>query len=120
MFDVAVQSCIHIALQYTELDKAQSIAIFCDVLDQYQKKYLIEQYDAIVQYVKTDLYKKKFDGRQLRNIVTSAMGIAQARPNGRMKLDDVQLVVSNMESFKTNLSYQTQRYQGKPYEIIID
>jgi hypothetical protein len=113
-----VQSRIHIALEYTELDKLQSIEIFCDVLAQYQQKRLVEEYELIVHYMKTDLYKKRFDGRQLRNIVTSAMGIAQARPNGRMTVTDVQQVVSNMESFKTNLNYQMQRYLGKSLRLV--
>lgn len=118
LFDVAVQSRIHVAIQYTELSKEQSVAIFLEFLDQYRKQNWIEEYDAIKTYVSTDLHKKKFDGRQLRNIVTSAMGIAQAQPSRRMTLENVRMVVSNMESFKTNLNYQMRSYQesqtGRP------
>jgi len=102
-----------VAIQYTELSKEQSVAIFLEFLDQYRKQNWIEEYDAIKTYVSTDLHKKKFDGRQLRNIVTSAMGIAQAQPSRRMTLENVRMVVSNMESFKTNLNYQMRSYQGE-------
>lgn len=107
----AIQSRIHIAIKYTELDKDQVQKIFMQFLDQYNKKHLVEEYPAIVKFAKNDLHKKGFDGRQLRNLVTSAMGCAQARPNGKMKMDDITVIMSNMESFKGDLDYQMRRHQ---------
>ncbi|KAI1779542.1 P-loop containing nucleoside triphosphate hydrolase protein [Hypoxylon cercidicola] len=111
LFDIAIQSRIHIAIKYTELDKEQVQKIFMQFLDQYNKKGLIEEYPAIAKFAKNDLHKKGFDGRQLRNLVASAMGCAQARPNGKMTMDDITMIVSNMESFKGDLAYQMRRYQ---------
>ncbi|KAI1478891.1 hypothetical protein K445DRAFT_302869 [Daldinia sp. EC12] len=122
LFDVAVQSRIHVAIKYTELDKDQSKAIFLQRLDLYNDKGLVEEYDKIKKFGETDLHKKGFDGRQLRNLLTSSMGRAQARNNGagKMKLDDIETIISIMTSFKGDLEYQTRRYQelqqgGRPY-----
>lgn len=113
LFDIAIQSRIHIAIKYTELDKDQVQMIFMQFLDQYHKKGLVEEYAAIAKFAKNDLPKKTFDGRQLRNIVASAMGRAQARPNGRMTMADINTIVNNMEQFKIDLGYQMRRYRGK-------
>ncbi|KAI8957893.1 P-loop containing nucleoside triphosphate hydrolase protein [Daldinia sp. FL1419] len=121
LFDVAVQSRIHIAIKYTELDKAQSTAIFIQRLDLYNEKGLVEEYRKIRHFGETDLHKKGFDGRQLRNLVASAMGRAQARDGGagKMRLEDIETIISNMTSFKGDLEYQTRRYQelqsGRPF-----
>lgn len=81
----------------------------------YNDKGLVEEYDKIERFGRTDLYKKGFDGRQLRNLLASAMGRAQARQNGagKMRLDDIEIIISIMTSFKGDLEYQTRRYQGK-------
>ncbi|XXG94193.1 hypothetical protein Hte_000446 [Hypoxylon texense] len=120
MFDIAIQSRIHVAIKYTELDKEQVQKIFMQFLDQYNKRGLVEQYPAIAKFARNDLHKKGFDGRQLRNLVASAMGLAQARPNGKMRMDDINIVMGNIESFKGDLAYQMRRYQGKIAEILRD
>lgn len=83
-------------------------------LDQYQKDGLVAQYDQIKNYVTNELSRKGFDGRQLRNIAASAMGLAQARQGGmgKMTLEDVTKIVSNNDLFKSDLEYQMRRYHG--------
>jgi AAA+ superfamily predicted ATPase len=115
LFDVAIQSRIHIAIKFEELDKNQSIKIFAQQLDQYNEKGLVADYARIKKYGETDLPKKGFDGRQLRNIVASAIGRAQARQDGRkrMELEDIEIIVSNMASFKQDLDHRTRTWHGK-------
>ncbi len=116
MFDVAVQSRIHIAIEYSDLDKEQTQSIFMQFLNQYSKNGLVKdtEKESIRRFLEKDLHKKKFDGRQLRNIVTSAMGLALAREeNRKMTLQDVMTIVNNMHSFKENLGYQMKRYGGE-------
>ncbi|OTB07949.1 hypothetical protein M426DRAFT_317451 [Hypoxylon sp. CI-4A] len=113
LFDIAVQSRIHIAIKFTKLDRTQSKSIFQQRVDKYNKKGLVEEYTQIMKYGEDEIHKKGFDGRQLRNLVASAMGRAQAREEGnnRLKMIDIDTIVSNMTPFKGDLEYQMRRYQ---------
>lgn len=67
----------------------------------------------IERWGKSDLPRKKFDGRQIRNIVTSSMGVARSRGScSRMTYGDLMSVVNIMETFKTDLAYQMMQYEG--------
>ncbi|KAJ2901775.1 AAA family ATPase [Zalerion maritima] len=111
-FDIAVQSRIHIALRYEELDKDQTIGIFMGFLEQYRKKGLIadKHFRKIKKEAEGKLWKERFDGRQIRNIVTSAMGLAIADEKRSLEWSDVQQVIEMTRSFKTDLDYQMKRY----------
>jgi len=115
-FDVAVQSRIHIAIRYEGLDKAQTVAIFKGFLNQYKAKGLVQpdDFERIMVWVERDLSRRKFDGRQIRNVVTSAMGLACADEKRRVPgitIDDLQNVVNYMIAFKTDLDYQMRQYE---------
>ncbi|KXJ90853.1 hypothetical protein Micbo1qcDRAFT_225735, partial [Microdochium bolleyi] len=114
-FDVAVQSRINIALKYESLDADQTIQIFNNFYSQFEKKNMVEprEKEAIKKWAST-LARKKFDGRQIRNIVTSAIGLAKAAdPPRKLQLDDLQDICYIMESFKGDLSYQMMQYESK-------
>ncbi|KAJ4464544.1 hypothetical protein C8J55DRAFT_493877 [Lentinula edodes] len=115
-FDVAVQSRIHIAIRYEGLDKKQTVSIFKGFLEQYKARGLVQQniFKKIMDWVERDLSKRKFDGRQIRNIVTSAMGIALAdeeRDTPGLTIEDLQSVVAYMGNFKGDLEYQMRAYE---------
>ncbi|KAJ3799035.1 AAA family ATPase [Lentinula aff. detonsa] len=115
-FDVAVQSRIHIAIRYEGLDKKQTVNIFRGFLEQYKTRGLVQPqtFKKIMDWVERDLSKRKFDGRQIRNIVTSAMGIALAdeeRETLGLTIEDLQSVVSYMANFKGDLEYQMRAYE---------
>ncbi|KAJ2974911.1 hypothetical protein NUW58_g8508 [Xylaria curta] len=114
LFDVAIQSRIHVAIKYTSLDKEQSINIFKQSLDQYQQMGQVDEYSSILTFGRTELPKKGFDGRQLRNLVASAVGRARGRPAGsnKMRLEDIQTIVSNITTFKGDVDYQMRRWEG--------
>lgn len=114
---MAVQSRIHIAIRYEGLTKEQTRRIFKGFLEQYKAKNLVPPgaFDDIMKWVDRDLTKRKYDGRQIRNVVTSAMGIACAdedrRPRG-ITVDDLKKVDDYMYAFKTDLDYQMRQYEG--------
>lgn len=110
-FDVAVQSRIHIALKYEGLSKEQTKNIFLEFVDQYRRKGLVDSdRDKITKYAEKELYKKRFDGRQIRNIVSSAMGNARSQRQ-KMSLEHIQDIVSHVEDFKTDLAGQMMKWQ---------
>jgi hypothetical protein len=106
-FDVAVQSRIHIALKYEELTKKQAKEIFLEFLSQYREKGVVEGYEKIEAYVNSELHRKKFDGRQIRNIITCAMGYARGH-GMKMSLDDIKHIVTYVEDFKSDLAGRKQ------------
>ena len=81
-FDVAIPSRIHIAIKYNSLSNDQTEKIFKGFLDPLECQGLIEEYDEIKSWLEEDVYSNKFDGRQIRNIVTSALGLARDEENG--------------------------------------
>ncbi|KAF2227368.1 hypothetical protein BDZ85DRAFT_2477 [Elsinoe ampelina] len=105
-FDVAVQSRVHIALKYDKLDEDQTEKIFKSFVDKYKEQGGIDsrEHEAIIEYGKEDFVFKGFDGRQIRNIVTSAMGYARGRGQSQMTKKDIIAVVKNVDSFRQDLS----------------
>lgn len=74
-----------------------------------------DDFERIMVWVERDLSRRKFDGRQIRNVVTSAMGLACADEKRRVPgitIDDLQNVVNYMIAFKTDLDYQMRQYEG--------
>ena len=110
-FDIAVQSRIHIAIHYEALTEEQTSRIFLGFLEQYRGNGMIRDYDAIMKYVDRELLRKKFDGRQLRNIVSSAMGYARGRGENKMTVDDITHVVHNVEEFGKDVAGQRKTWQ---------
>ena len=102
-FDIAVQSRVHIALKYNDLSKKQTKDIFVDFLSQYKNKGMVEGSEALERYAEKELPRKKFDGRQIRNIVSCAMGYARGQDQ-KMSLEHVQHIVGYVEEFKDDLA----------------
>jgi hypothetical protein len=113
-FDIAVQSRIHTPVKYERLDKKQTVGIFCGFLAQYRARDLVtpRTCDEITKYVERELWKNKFDGRQIRNIMMSSMGLAHAEER-KLEVSDVQDVVNMTTAFKGDLEYQMRKYEGE-------
>ena len=79
-FDVAVQSRIHLAIKYEDLTREQQVQVFHTFLSQAHEKGHVEDWGRVCKWVDRDgtSNQSKFNGRQIRNIVTSAMGLARA------------------------------------------
>lgn len=86
--DVAVQSRIHLAIKYDDLTRDQQIRIFDTFLSQVHEKGHVENWDRVRKWVEKHSTASKFNGRQIRNIVSSAMGLARAGDR-RLSWDDL-------------------------------
>ncbi|PQE03101.1 P-loop containing nucleoside triphosphate hydrolase protein [Rutstroemia sp. NJR-2017a BVV2] len=110
-FDVAVQSRIHIAIKYGHLNKAQTLAIFNGFLNPLAEKNLIKGYDDVTEWLEEDVWKMGLDGRQIRNIVTSALGLARAEKRTKLEKKDLKQVLSNVKDFKDEFIRQFENYK---------
>ncbi|KXT09858.1 hypothetical protein AC579_6750 [Pseudocercospora musae] len=112
-FDVAVQSRVHVAIKYDELKMGQTVAIFMNFVDQYHSKGVVGNYSAIKEYAEEELHTKNFDGRQIRNIVTIAMGHARGENStGQLELKHIKRVVWYVECFKNDLYGQMIQWEN--------
>jgi hypothetical protein len=104
-----VQSRTNIAIKYESLDKIQTKDIFNQFLEQYHRHGVVDDLDGIKKYIKLELLSKEFDGRKIRNIVSSAVGLARAN-DSKLTHEHIRRVVSNVEEFKKDLNYQMRKY----------
>lgn len=90
--DVAVQSRIHLAIKYDDLTRDQQVNIFHTFLSQAHDKGHVEDWGKVCKWVEKDATStaSKFNGRQIRNIVSSAMGLARAGDR-RLRWDDLSM-----------------------------
>jgi hypothetical protein len=113
-FDVAIPSRIHLAIKYESLQTTQMEAIFHSFLKDLDERNLIEGYADIKDWLDDSVYKEKLDGRQIRNMVTPALGLARAesRSGGGQKLNKRHLkrAFRNISDFKRDFNTQMQRY----------
>ncbi|KAI0011874.1 hypothetical protein F4779DRAFT_635471 [Xylariaceae sp. FL0662B] len=123
-FDIAIPSRIHIAIKYESLTRTQMEKIFKGFLDELDRKGEIEKYDDIEAWLKEDVYSIKFDGRQIRNIVTSALGLARAEAGrnkdikAKLKQSHLKAAVNNARAFKSDLVAQWERYKNSQGSMI--
>jgi AAA+ superfamily predicted ATPase len=80
--DIAVQSRIHLAIRYDDLDKNQKIQIFNLFLDQL-KLESEDELKAIKDWIKEDGSDYDLNGRQIRNVVSSAQALARSEGKGK-------------------------------------
>lgn len=122
-FDIAIPSRIHVAIKYESLREPQMEAIFLGFLDKLDRRDLIENYDEIKEWLAEYVYKVGFDGRQIRNIVTTALGVAraEAKRNGRvgkLRTEHLKRAFENSSSFKSDFDKQMQRYIDSQEKMI--
>lgn len=113
-FDVAIKSRIHVAFKYEELTPDQTLGIFRGFLKPLDDKGLIHNMDFINEWLQDDVVKMKLDGRQIRNIVTSAVGIARAEAGGKrpkLTYKHLKAMVSNVKEFKDEFIAAFERYK---------
>ncbi|KAI3337622.1 hypothetical protein HD806DRAFT_518423 [Xylariaceae sp. AK1471] len=110
--DIAVQSRIHLAIKFTELGPDQKINIFLSFLDQLSNKKLIENPKKLEEWVKKDGRRFDFNGRQIRNVISTALGIALA-DNRKLETDDLASVARQTDDFKRDLSTQEAIYRDR-------
>ncbi|SPN99714.1 uncharacterized protein DNG_02565 [Cephalotrichum gorgonifer] len=113
-FDIAIPSRIHIAIKYDQLTNSQMEAIFRGFLDPLESKGMITDYKGMLGWLKEDVYYEKFDGRQIRNLVTTALGLARADSKEGSKpvltKRHMMLAFRNCKSFKDEWLLQYNSY----------
>ena len=111
-FDVAVQSRIHIAIKYGKLTRQQTKDIFEGFLEPLVAKDHVKNVDDIREWIDEDVCKIGLDGRQIRNILTSALGLARAE--GKRKLDkrDLKTILNNVKDYKDDFWKQFEKYKN--------
>lgn len=110
-FDVAVQSRIHVAVKYVSLNDNQTMAIFEGFLKPLAERGLVKDMDGIREWLEEDVIKMGLDGRQIRNIVTSALGLARAGRKSRLEKNHLKMILSNVKDFKDEFVRQFEKYR---------
>ena len=108
--DIAVQSRIHLAIRYEDLDQKQKQNVFRMFLRQLEENEpkSILNYDRIIEFVDEYASRDKLNGRQIRNVVASALSLARSkakRENGdpRMTVDHLKKVLYITKDFQEQL-----------------
>lgn len=109
-FDIAVQSRIHIAIKYNKLNPKQTMAIFKGFLDPLNDKGLIKNTEELEDWLEDDVCQLGLDGRQIRNIVTSALSLARADKRSALEKKDIKKVLTNVKDFKGEFISQFEKY----------
>ncbi|KAH8204871.1 hypothetical protein TruAng_000910 [Truncatella angustata] len=123
-FDVAIPSRIHVAIKYESLTKTQATKIFEGFLKPLEDNDEIHDYERIKEYLNDDVLSIRFDGRQIRNIITTALGIAraesgsQAGRKGKLKKAHLKKAVQNARAFKEEFVVQYDRYKVSQEKMI--
>lgn len=112
--DAAVQSRIHLAIQYHDLTSAQRLAIYRNRL-KYIPEEEIEDRESLERgLANTPLTKKgnKANGRQIRNIVTGARALAKSK-NEKLKLEHLVTVDETTTNFIISMAEMIQKQRAR-------
>ncbi|OAP62732.1 hypothetical protein AYL99_01959 [Fonsecaea erecta] len=103
--DIAVQSRIHLAIRYNDLTKDQKIKIFNIFLSQLVKDGRVDV-DGIDEWIRWVGSEAEVNGRQIRNIVSSAYLLARSQ-HRNLRREDLQDVNGIMKKFQKQLETLT-------------
>lgn len=122
-FDIAIPSRIHMAISYPSLKPSQMEGVFQNFLDVLDNRGLVEDYDGIKEWLSESVYDEKLDGRQIRNIVTTALSLARANYEHRGKPErltkaDLKSAFDNVKTFKRDFRDQLQSYKETQKNMI--
>ncbi|CAI6336220.1 unnamed protein product [Periconia digitata] len=110
--DIAVQSRIHLAVKFVDLQPDQKVSIYESFFEQLANKGKVDDLEALRRWATK--YGKKFDfnGRQIRNVISTAMSIALAE-EVKLKTEHLSIVSRQTDDFKRDLSVQEGIYKDK-------
>jgi hypothetical protein len=101
-----------LAIKYEELSPEQKINIFMSFLEQLANKHLVADFEDIKKWVNKDGKKFAFNGRQIRNVVSTALGIALME-EGKVTSSHLVRVAVQTNNFKADLKTQEGIYIAK-------
>ena len=109
--DIAVQSRIHLAIQYKDLNEEQKYKIFQTFLNQIPDRDIDDIYE-IKKELKKLCRRAQINGRQIRNIVSSAQALARAEQK-KLSWDHLQTVYETTVDFLDCLKDLTKERRNK-------
>ncbi|KAH0543404.1 hypothetical protein FGG08_002262 [Glutinoglossum americanum] len=114
--DVAVQSRIHLAIRYDDLSREYRQKIFKIFLDQLEPN-CIKDHAAITEFVDDYGCDYKLNGRQIRNVVASALALARssakdAGGDDRLTVSHLKQVINITRDFQEQLQSITQEWKA--------
>jgi hypothetical protein len=104
-----------LAVKYIELSAEQKTKIFRSFIAQLVKKDLIDSPNDIDDWITSEVESFDFNGRQIRNVVSTALGIALAEGRKLIR-NDMAVVSKQTDHFKRDLSAQEAIYRAKQIE----
>ncbi|KUL84580.1 hypothetical protein ZTR_08759 [Talaromyces verruculosus] len=110
-FDVAVHSRIYIAIKYDDLDDDSAIKIFMNFLEPLNRDGKVNDMKDIEKWLQRRVHRSKLDGRQIRNVVTSALSLALARGDRKLDKEYLSEIWDNVHDFKFEFIWQYENYK---------
>lgn len=117
-FDIAVQSRINLAIQFSDLKERQKMNIFTNLINQLPRG-LVEEKAKLMSFLTNDdetaIRLTELNGRQVRNIVFSAASLAgnRSEPDNVLKLEDVKRMLDETWNFQHHLRELTKAAREK-------
>jgi len=110
--DIAVQSRIHLAIRYDDLKQDDKINIFNYFLDSIEYDNPPER-ERIKEWIKETGSDYQLNGRQIRNVVSTAHALACSEGNGRyITRDHLKRVTALTKEFQSQLEKLTIARRG--------
>ncbi|KAI8953162.1 P-loop containing nucleoside triphosphate hydrolase protein [Xylaria longipes] len=113
--DIAVQSRIpnrHRPSRQVYVSPDQKTNIYISFLHQLSNKGLVDNLRDLEMWAKKDGKRYDFKGRQIRNVLSTALGIAQAEGR-KLDREDLISVARQTDDFKRDLSTQEAIYRDR-------
>lgn len=111
--DIAVQSRIHLAIQYHQLTRQQRVQIYLNRIkwipdDEIEDRKALEK--GLEDSVLTS--RSEANGRQIRNILIGARALAK-RNNRKLRLKDLEEVDQTTSDFIKSMSSMMEKHRAK-------
>ena len=103
MFDVAVQSRVHLAVRYQDLSPTDRHKVFMNFYNQLTTENC-DELKKLKDYI--DDFDENFNGRQIRNVFSSALALAR-EDKRKVKVEDFKKVVKVTKEFQGYLREQS-------------
>ncbi|KAL5045853.1 hypothetical protein BDW71DRAFT_182934 [Aspergillus fruticulosus] len=105
-FDVAVQSRVHLAVRYNKMSNEHLRKLFKQFIDELDEEE-VEDRGQMKNWI-DDEFEADVDGRQIRNIVSSARALSKSKDNygGKLKLSHIKRVLKMTVHFQNHLRDQ--------------
>lgn len=99
VFDQAIRSRLHLAMQYHAPDVARRSLLWKQKLDQLPKEELGFDVATAIE----ELSKPAMNGREISNAVNTARTLAAAENEGKIRYDDLDTVVGVWKEFQASI-----------------